>query len=259
MKKLTVSILFLITLLGLNVAVPAAIAMGEPDEPDAVVSDDVNDGADEALAATQDQNAANSASTAAASTNLGTIYVGPMASGEAVRILSTGYVLQPLTNACPDCLGIVVGLADLSNPSIVNRLQAAYDAGQPVGLTNATQASIERLHDLLEHHGSAQPVPGGAHVDLVAFRKSQRSDGQFHFSSHLLLPREAASTGLTKKDKQRLKRASKSLSRKLKRKLGRLANRLERQQKTLADSNDIEALSKIFSATPDVPEPPLGQ
>jgi len=112
-----------------------------------------------------------------------------MASGEAVRILSTGYTFQPLTNVCPDCLGIVVGPADLSSQSIVNRLQAAYNAGQPVGLTNATAVSIQRLHDLLAHRGSAEPVPGGATTDLVAFRKAFRADGQLHSSSHLLLPR----------------------------------------------------------------------
>jgi hypothetical protein len=60
MKRAAVSILFLIALLvGLNIAVPTAIAMGEPDDPD-------DNGA-----VTQDQHAANSA--AAASKKLGTI------------------------------------------------------------------------------------------------------------------------------------------------------------------------------------------
>lgn len=188
----------------------------------------------------------------------GSIYVGPMASGEAVRILSTGYVLQPLTNACPDCLGIVVGPADLSNPSIVNRLKAVYEAGHAAGLTNATNASIQRLHDLLGHHGSAQPVPGGAQVDLVAFRKASRNDGQLHFSSHLLLPRAATATAgvlLTKGDKMRLKRLSKSLRRKLRQKL---VKRRTIQIEHTADRADIGALSRIFSATPEVPQPPLG-
>jgi len=199
---------------------------------------------------------ANAAASSNAATR-GSLFIGPSASGEAVRILRTGYALQPLTNACPVCLGIIVGPADLSNSTIVNRLQAAYEAGHAVGLTNATTPSIQRLHDLVGHRGSAEPGPGGAQVDLVAFRKAQRSDGQFHFISYLLLPREA-STALTHKDKKQLKRASKSLSRKLKQKLRRLANRLERQQKTLADSNEIQGLSRIFSAAPDVPEPPPG-
>jgi hypothetical protein len=197
------------------------------------------------------------ATASSAATN-GSIYVGPMASGEAVRILSTAYVLQPLTNACPDCLGIVVGPADLSNSTIVNRLQAAHETGQAVALTNATTASIRRLHDLLAHHGSAQPVPGGAAVDLVAFRKAQRPDGQFHFSSHLLLPRVAASTTgiLTNTDTQRLKRVSKSLRRKLKRELAKLAKQQQKKQRRLADRNDVQALNRIFSATPELPPGP---
>jgi len=184
-----------------------------------------------------------------------------MASGEAVRILSTGYTLQPLTNVCPDCIGIVVGPADLSNQSIVNRLKAAYDAGQPVGLTNATAVSIQRLHDLLAHRGSAEPVPGGATADLVAFRKAFRADGQLHSSSHLLLPRAVTtpSSLLTKRDKNRLKRVSSSLRRKLRRKLARLREQERERQLARADRNDVQALSRIFSATPELPEqPPLG-
>jgi hypothetical protein len=144
------------------------------------------------------------AASASSAATRGSIYVGPMASGDAVRILSTGYVLQPLTNACPDCIGIIVGPADLSNPSIVNRLQAAYDAGQPVALTNATTASIERLRHLLGHRGSAQPVPGGATVELAAFRKALRNDSQLNSSSYILLPRMAAAT----KPSQRSNRSS---------------------------------------------------
>jgi hypothetical protein len=194
------------------------------------------------------------ATASSAATN-GSIYVGPMASGEAVRILSTRYVLQPLTNACPDCLGIVVGPADLSNSTIVNRLQAAYEAGHAVALSNGTQASIERLHDLLEHHGSVQPVPGGTQLDLAAFRKAQRPDGQFNFRSHLLLPRVAASTTgiLTNTDTQRLKRVSKSLRRKLRRKL---VKRRTIQRLQAADIADIQALNRIFSATPELPPGP---
>jgi hypothetical protein len=260
MKRKTASILFLIALLvvGPNAAVPVVTAApGNDLLQEDQVSDENDDDRDDTNApiGTQNQDAQNSAtaSTAASSASLGSIQVGPSASGEAVRILSTGYVLQPLTNACPDCLGIVVGPADLSNSTIVTRLQAAYDAGQPVGVTNATEASIDRLHDLLGHQGLAQPVPGGTAVDLVAFRKGQRPDGQFHFSSHLLLPRAAATTGaLTKKDKKRLNR----LPKKVKRKLRNLAQRQQRQQQRLADSTDIQALSRIFSATPFVPEQP---
>ncbi len=223
MKKKTVSVLFLITLLvGLNIAVPTAVAMGKSNDPDG----------NEAM--TQDQNAANSA--AAAPKKRGTIQLGPSASGEAVRILSTAYKLRPLRGkVCRTSLGIVVGPADLFTPRIIERLRAAYEAGHGVALTNATQASIERLHDLLGHRGSAQPPPSVASADLVAFRKAFRADGQLHSSSHILLPRAtAAGTSglLTKRD-------------------------MKRRQLT-ADANDIKALQRIFSATAVVPGAPPG-
>lgn len=254
MKKLTLCMVFLMALLvGLHIAVPAAIAIGESDDPDAVVSGDVDDDDNEPLAATQDQNAATEAS-AGSTSNLGTIYVGPSASGEAVRILSTGYTLidcSPIDPRCSDH-AIIVGPADLDTPSIVEQLKAAYEAGHAVALTNATQASIQHLHDLLEHHGSAQPVPGGAMVDLVAFRKAPRPDGQFHFSHHLLFPRAASTTGvLTEKDRKRLKQVSKSVRRKLRKKL---VKRRQIQQQHAADTTDLQALNRVFSATPVVPE-----
>jgi hypothetical protein len=226
MKKGTFTVLFLITLLaGLNIAVPTAVAMGKPSDP----------GGNEAM--TQDQNAANSA--VAAFRRLGTIQIGPSASGEAVRILSTAYTLRPLRplrgKVCRTCLGIVVGPADLSTPSIIDQVRAAYGEGHGIALTNATQASIKQLHDLLGHRGSAQPPSGVASADLVAFRKAFRADGQLHSSSHVLLPRaDAAGTAglFTRKDKKS-------------------------QQRT-ADANDIKALERIFSAIPVVPGAPPG-
>ena len=257
MKRKTASILFLIALLvvGPNAAVPVVTAApGNDLLQEDQVSDENDDDSDDnnAPIGTQNQDAQNSAT--ASSASLGSIQVGPSASGEAVRILSTAYTLPKLSDACLTCFGVIVGPADLGTPWIVDRLKAAYEAGQAVALTNATQASIQQLHDLLEHHGSAQPVPGGAQVDLVAFRKSQRPDGQFNFSSHILLPREAGSTALTKQEKRRLKRLSKAVRRKLR----KLAKRQQQQQQDSADKNDIQALSRIFSATPDVPEPPPG-
>lgn len=259
MKKLTLSILFLTALVGLHVGAPMSIAIGEPDDADEVVSDGIDDDDDEALAATQEQDAAAGTDSAAAS-NLGTILIGPSSSGEAVRILSTGYTLQPLSGCSPidprcNADPIIVGAADLFTPWIIDRLKTAYEAGHAVGVTNATVTSLQRLHDLLQHHGSVQPVPGGTTIDLVAFRKAQRSDGQFHFSSHLLLARATPDTPhLSKKAKKQFKR----LPKKAKRELRRLARQQQRPQR-LADSNDIRALSRIFSATPEVPEqPPLG-
>jgi hypothetical protein len=138
---------------------------------------------------------------------------------------------------CRICLGIVVGPADLFTASIIDQLRAAYEAGQGVALTNATQASIERLHDLLEHRGSAQAPPDVASADLVAFRKAFRADGQLHSSSHVLLPRTTAAGTmgvLTTKDKDR------------------------QQRQRIADANDVKALQRIFSATAVVPSEPPG-
>ncbi len=265
MKRKTASILFLIALLvvGPNTAVPVVTAApGNDLLQEDQVSDENDDDSDDnnAPIGTQNQDAQNSAtaSTAATSASLGSIQIGPSASGEAVRILSTAYTLQPLSgDVCLSCIGVIVGPADLFTPRIIDQLRAAYEAGHAVGLTNATQASIERLHDLLQHHGSVQLVPGGAEVDLVVFRKAQRPDGQFNFSSHVLFPRAASTTGvLTKEDKQRLKRVSKSLRRKLRRKLVNL--RTSQQQET-ADRADIQALNRVFSATPELPaSPPPG-
>ena len=257
MKTKTAFMMFFVAaLVSFGITVPTATAVGQVDEPDQVV-DEEDDANDDPSASTEDENVADaSAATSAASG--GIIYVGPSASGQAMRILATGYTLQPLNSACLTCfgVGIVVGPSDLFTTSVVDRLRGAYEAGYAIGLTNATVASIQRLRDLLGHQGAAQPADDGARVDLVAFRKSPRPDGRLHFSSQLLLPRAAATAGpLTENDKKRLKRVSKSLRRKLRRKL---VKRRQLQQQAIADRNDIEALNKIFSATPVLPDLPPG-
>lgn len=264
MKRLTASISLLIALLlaisATTLAAPTDTDNDISEEGDSlgqIVNDDNDDS--EPLAATQDEDVSATAG-ASATSNLGTIYVGPSASGDAVRILRTGYALQPLASACLTCfgVGIVVGPADLDYQWEVQRLKAAYEAGQPVALTNATAASIRRLHDLIGHRGSAESTLGAAEVDLVAFRKAQRPDGRFNFRSHVLFPRVTASTSaiLTDKDRKRLKRVSNSLRRKLRPKLTK-QRALQRQQ--AADAADIQALHRIFSATPEQPpQPQLG-
>jgi hypothetical protein len=251
MRKLTVSILFLITLVGLHIAVPSIVAIGEPDDPDKVIEADDGD-SDDGTADVQDQDATALDATASSSTSSETIYLGPSASGEAVRILRTGYNLVPLTGG-PLAGPVVVGPADLFTSWIVDQVQSTYEAGHAVALTNATTASIQRLHDLLGHHGSAEPARGGATADLVAFRKAFRTDGELHSSSHVLLPRATSDTShLSKKAKKQFQR----LPKKVKRKLRNLGNRVRQEQRGLADSNDIQALGRFFSPTPEVPEPP---
>jgi len=157
------SVLFLVALLvGLNMPASAASPLGsgndlvrEGDSPDQLSDEDDDGDENDAPIGTQNQNAENSAtaSTAATSASLGSIQVGPSASGEALRILSTGYVLRSLTDVCPDCIGVIVGPADLGTPWIIGRLKAAYEAGHAVGLTNATAGASERLRDLVGHRG----------------------------------------------------------------------------------------------------------
>jgi hypothetical protein len=170
------------------------------------------------------------------SKSLGIIQVGPSASGEAVRILSTKFTLRPLTaRRCKSCLGIVVGRADLFNPAVAVQLRAAYEAGHGVAVTNARPTTIDRLHDLLGHRGSAHPPENVATADLAGFRKAFRADGQKHSISQLLLPRSGS------------EKATMCLSRRERYKRGRIA-----------DTNDLKAMERIFSTTAIVPVAPLG-
>jgi hypothetical protein len=253
MQRTTASISLLIALLiGLNVTTQASTPIGQGDGQDRVIREDNDDEENDALVATESQNATNATSVCLSC--IGSIQVGPSASGEALRILSTGYILRPLTDVCPDCIGVVVGVADLGTPSIVERLQAFYKAGHAVALTDATPADAARLAGLIGHRGSAWLTSGGL-MQLVAYGAQQRPDGQFHLSSHILLPREAVGTApLNKKANKRFNR----LPKKVKQKLQNLARREQQKQQGLADSNDIQALSRIFSATPEVPEAPPG-
>ncbi len=274
MKKNLSCTFFLIALLlaGSNVTAPAlglntagAQVESEAQELDEAVNVDENE--NETLDAVEEQEAANTAgnAAAAAAASQGTIYVGPSASGDALRILSQGYTLVPLTGG-PISGPVVVGAGDLFVPWIGDQLVAAYEQGHAVALTNATTFGIRQLHDLLGHRGSAEPVPGGATVELAAFRKAFRADGQLHSSVHLLLQRVVeppAGPLLTSRDKKRIKRLhNKGLREKLRNKLVKLRRQQQeqaRQQRLqTADASDIQALSRIFSATPFVPEPPPG-
>ena len=269
MKKTTVSISLLILLLGLGITMLAVIPasatnsdLRDADDQQELAGND-DDGDDDATstATQQDEDTVNSATASMATATRGTILIGPSTSGEALRILRTGYTLEPLSGCSPldlrcNANPIVVGSSDLDTPWIVDRLKDSYEAGHGVTLTDATAADIERLRNLLGHHGSLQHN-GNRQVDLVAFRKAQRTDGQFHFSSHVLLPRTADETGLlTRQDKKGLKRVSGAVRRKLKKKLIKLARLHLQQAQAIADRNDIEALGRVFSATAVVPEPP---
>jgi len=156
MKTKPASMIFLMAVfVGLSITLPTATVVGEVNAPDQIV-DEEDDDNDDASASTEEENA-TVASAAAVSAGRGIIYVGPSASGQAVRILSTGYTLKPLSRACLECFGPrIVGPADLFTPWVVDHLKGAYERGFAIGLTNATTASIQRLHDLFEDHESAE-------------------------------------------------------------------------------------------------------
>ncbi len=263
MKKILPSTFFLIALLlaGSNVTAPAlglntagAQVESEAQELDEAVNVDENE--NETLDAVEEQEAANTAgnAAAAAAASQGTIYVGPSASGDALRILSQGYTLVPLTGG-PISGPVVVGAGDLFVPWIGDQLVAAYEQGHAVALTNATTFDIDQLRNLLAHRGAAHPSQAGTRVDLAAFRETERSDGQCHFSSHLLLSRVAPTAPKpSKKAARRLAR----LPKKVKRRLQRLAKQQQGQQQGAADKNDLQALNRIFSAVAPVPAPPPG-
>ncbi|HEY8516092.1 MAG TPA: hypothetical protein VIS07_11310 [Candidatus Binatia bacterium] len=114
-----------------------------------------------------------------------TIYTGPTASGEAVRVLARAYALRDLSeDSAPR--PIVVGPADLDAPWIVAKLREAYEAGFAVAVTDAEVADIDRLHELMSHEGSAHPGAEVKQVALAAVRRAERPDGQLNYGSHLL-------------------------------------------------------------------------
>ncbi|WP_165233769.1 calcium-binding protein [Aquisphaera insulae] len=118
---------------------------------------------------------------------LGTLQVGPSASGAGLRRLTGAYSVQRLQVGGP----AVVGAADLRNARIVGLLKGSYDAGQTISLANATQADANTLADLL---GDPRPVvfSGGlAKVDLVSFRKVSQ-DGQQVYSIDVMAPVQGA-------------------------------------------------------------------
>lgn len=182
----------------------------------------------------------------AAAATAGTIHIGPAASGEAVRILATAYSLDELTDTSTP-RPIVVGPADLDVPWIVAKLEAAYEAGFAVAVTNADPFTIDRLHDLVLHEGRAHPGPAVGRVLLAAFRKVERPDGQLHYGSHLLLPRVGQETPRTIKPRPRLGATPRRLPRLF---AGPQPGGDE------ADRSDLRGLERIFAETPELPGPP---
>jgi hypothetical protein len=116
--------------------------------------------------------------------SMGTISAAPSADAKVLKELSGIYTVQPLpqgpgssSQASPN--PIVLAPADLGDAGILARLQATYDAGQAVVLTNATADDAERLRSLLGHPNAAERRNGGT-AALFYFRKSPRQGSEAH-------------------------------------------------------------------------------
>jgi|GEM_PF-1164314 len=115
--------------------------------------------------------------------SLGTIQVGPSASGPALRGLSGPFTLRPLQVTGP----AIVGAADLRDGRIVDLLRNDFNAGQTVAIANATTADADTLASLLGYEGRVALPDGVARADMITFRRIDQ-DGRTLFSTSVLLP-----------------------------------------------------------------------
>lgn len=186
------------------------------------------------------------------------IYVGPSASGDALRILDKGYALHGMSRRTHVDGPVLVGPEDLDAPWIVDRLMAAYEAGHAVALTNGTPDDIEHFRVLLDHQGESRPSDddGAGAVHLAALRRVMLDDGRAHFRAHLLLPRVEADPEslLTPEDEAMLRRLGKKKGRGWQKKARQhlVARRLS-ERREVADRQDLEALrDRVFAAEPEL-------
>jgi hypothetical protein len=129
--------------------------------------------------------------------SMGELWVASSANGELLRQIGTLYTLQPAPQGSGEPSQgspspIILGPADLADASIIPLLQQTYNAGQAVGITNATNADGARLRTLLGHPNAAESPSPGEKADLIFFRKAPRlgtatndySAGIFHHPLH---------------------------------------------------------------------------
>jgi hypothetical protein len=162
-------------------------------------------------------------------TRIGEIRVTRSAEGALLRHLATAYTLRglPLGNGTVPGSGgarpspIILGPPDLGNPRIAPLLREAYEAGEAIALTNATRADAAALRTLLGHPAGADG-PMNEPAALTFFRRVPRRASQVaDYSSGIVLSPSP-----------------------------QLAYRRDPHPRT------IELLSRVFSATAIVPEPP---
>jgi hypothetical protein len=125
---------------------------------------------------------------------MGEIRVTPSADGALLQQLATAYTLRGLhpgrdrsarasaahtTTPSP----ILLGATDLGDTRIEPLLREAYQAGQAVALTNATDDDAARLRSLLGHPNAADPTTEANPSALIFVRKTPRPGGTFDFST----------------------------------------------------------------------------
>jgi hypothetical protein len=214
--------------LGPGVRTPAVIHGGAGDDrlrggsgPDQVYGD----AGDDALitSASRDlMDAGPGSNRLAVAQRMGTIYVGPSASGDALRVLSKAYSLRQAGGLGP----MIVGAGDLDDPGMARLLQRAYDAGETVSITNASPRDADRLAALVGHVGGIDWDGGVPRADLVSLRLATRPDGGTNYITEIVAPRAHSATP------------------------ARPAGRRQ------ADQGDLLSYSKTFAAIPESPSLP---
>lgn len=161
---------------------------------------------------------------------LGTLLVGPAASGETLKLLKRLYKLRSVSVNSP--LGpVIVGSADLNDPKLVRLVRRAYKSGETVSLTSANRSQIARLVDLVGHTAQARWTSHEPRMDLISLRRVHLPGGRTHEITELIAPGRPL---VDKWDKDRA------------------------DARRRGERNRLELLSRTFAESAVVPEASLG-
>ena len=121
---------------------------------------------------------------------LGRIDATAAAGGASRRLLGGAYRITRADASGPAAGPVLVGAGDLGDPAMMARVAAAYEAGQPVGLVDATATGAAALATRLGLPADALSLDQIAtKAPLVVFRRSTRPDGNFQYETNILMPR----------------------------------------------------------------------
>jgi hypothetical protein len=166
-----------------------------------------------------------------AAQTLGTIQVSRSAGGQAIRVLRKGFKLTPLRAGRGSTTGpIVVGVTELTNRRVVQRLIASYEAGQAVGVTNPGRKATEWLRQRLDDPHAVFWDTKVPRASLVVFRNVTLDGDRTRPETTVLLPRESVSG----------------------------TRRLVASRQAVVDRGVFKDLSVVFASPPAVTEAPSG-